>query len=809
MAIEPAFDRLNVNDGYSPSFSYKIESEGEILLDTKFAEELQFQEALMASLISCQMATNVSLSTPSRTHMEAISEHKIEPSLKVHEKVGSSLRSCDLCLERKETDQIVKNESSEDGIFINAECAEELQFLEAPTASLISCQMASNVSSSTPTKTNMEAISEHRTEPSLQVQEKRESSLSSCDVHPGRKETDQIIRNESSGLIFCSRCRSVCSKCENILQKMLSYELVDDVTQLSSLHTNRPSVHKAIELSENQWSSSKELSMEMTSGNDTGKSLTADASGSINNPTTRTETELVSGVAAKIVTLNSSQDEDRKIAESIAAKQDGTPQSPKAADTGKQVEEQGGQDEINEEKCESSLSNCDICPERKGKSESSLSIAAKQEGTPQSPNTETHEDKGVDQNSDIPLNVNSESLVSGGNRGPRPTSSYTKNVASQLVDCPPVGHTKSGEGGIDSDSTPRKGSETGQKERVADDIQNNVTAALDYHGDSHDLDDNNKSRLFKELAPEDVNENTEQFYCSACAEVSDTIKWYQGLQALVSHAKNTEEVAKLHQKIAQLSEKKLGRKGTSDGPAGEVSSKWKGIRDEKKDREIVWPPMVVVRNTASLQEDENNKRIGITDQELLDLFSSYDGIEKVQHACNSNGHCGMSILIFEGSTRGYLEAERLDRHFADEGTGRILWNENPLYILRSGELQLHGYMAERKDVDLFNQYSTGKPKLKYLIRSYQDTVVNRIRQMTEDDNKRIWLTNRVERLEESNGIMREILLKVMKEIDILRKENKLQHEQNIEEVTVVKCLGTNVLVNVRNDRVHLNNHYYP
>ncbi|KAG6783255.1 hypothetical protein POTOM_012700 [Populus tomentosa] len=593
--------------------------------------------------------------------------------------------------------------------------------------------MASNVSSSTPTKTNMEAISEHRTEPSLQVQEKRESSLSSCDVHPGRKETDQIIRNESSGLIFCSRCS------------------------------------KAIELSENQWSSSKELSMEMTSGNDTGKSLTADASGSINNPTTRTETELVSGVAAKIVTLNSSQDEDRKIAESIAAKQDGTPQSPKAADTGKQVEEQGGQDEINEEKCESSLSTCDICPERKGKSESSLSIAAKQEGTPQSPNTETREDKGVDQNSDIPLNVNSESPVSGGNGGPRPTSSYTKNVASQLVDCPPVGHTRSGEGGIDSDSTPRKGSETGQKERVADDIQNNVTAALDYHGDSHDLDDNNKSRLFKELAPEDVNENTEQFYCPACAEVSDTIKWYQGLQALVSHAKNTEEVAKLHRKIAQLSEKKLGRKGTSDGPAGEVSSKWKGIRDEKKDREIVWPPMVVVRNTASLQEDENNKRIGITDQELLDLFRSYDAIENVQQAYNSDGHCGMSILIFESSARGYLEAEHLDRHFADQGTG--------------------------------------ESKLKYEIRLHQDMVC---RQMREDNNQLIWLKKRVaeelwraETLEESNGIMRdrnaklveqlkdirrERMEKAKKETDVLRTKIKLLHERNMEENNEIKII---------------------
>ncbi|KAJ6944333.1 hypothetical protein NC652_009665 [Populus alba x Populus x berolinensis] len=636
MAIEPAFDRLNVNDGYSPSFSYKIESEGEILLDTKFAEELQFQEALMASLISCQMATNVSLSTPSRTHMEAISEHKIEPSLKVHEKVGSSLRSCDLCLERKETDQIVKNESSEDGIFINAECAEELQFLEAPTASLISCQMASNVSSSTPTKTNMEAISEHRTEPSLQVQEKCESSLSSCDVHPGRKETDQIIRNESSGLIFCSRCS------------------------------------KATELSENQWSSSKELSMEMTSGNDTGKSLTADASGSINNPTTRTETEPVSGGAAKIVSLNSSQDEDRKIAESIAAKQDGTPQSPKAADTGKQVEEQGGQDEINEEKCESSLSTCDICPERKGKIESSLSIGAKKEGTPQSPNTETHEDKGVDQNSDIPLNVNSESLEG------TPQSPNTKAQKDK---------------GVDPNS----------------DIPLNVKyESLVSRGNGGALDDNKKSRLSKELAPKNVNKPIEQFCCPACSEVPGTIKRYPGLQALISHARKTTKGkrAKLHQNLEKQLTRKFGRMGTSDISGDEVLSKWKGLKDENKDHEIVWPPMVVVRNTASLKKDENNKRIGITDQELLDLFSSYDGIEKVQHACNSNGHCGMSILIFEGSTRGYLEAERLDRHFADEGTGRNLWNENPLYILRSGELQLHGYMAEKKDVDLFNQYST-------------------------------------------------------------------------------------------------------
>ncbi|KAK1588075.1 hypothetical protein Q3G72_019608 [Acer saccharum] len=106
--------------------------------------------------------------------------------------------------------------------------------------------------------------------------------------------------------------------------------------------------------------------------------------------------------------------------------------------------------------------------------------------------------------------------------------------------------------------------------------------------------------------------------------------------------------------------------------------------------------MVVIMNTKH-DKDENDKWIGMGSQELLDYFDSYHAV-KARRSFGPHGHCGMSLLIFESSARGYLEDGRLHKHFAKQGLDRNTWDRHRKVLFHSGrKRQLYGYMAIKED----------------------------------------------------------------------------------------------------------------
>ncbi|KAK8491162.1 hypothetical protein V6N13_076353 [Hibiscus sabdariffa] len=367
-------------------------------------------------------------------------------------------------------------------------------------------------------------------------------------------------------------------------------------------------------------------------------------------------------------------------------------------------------------------------------------------------------------------------------------------------------------------SNPSKGLQSGnwsdivnaevEKDNGVDDIEDDSDdAAVDDSDDElltdeFDSDSSQKShetrkrnRWFKKLfdsldrlSMEEINDPERQWHCPACQGGPGAIDWYRGLQPLVTHAKTKgAKRVKLHRELAELLDEELRRRGTSVIPAGEAYGKWRGLRDEEKDHEIVWPPMVMIMNTR-LEQDENEKWIGMGNQELLDYFSSY-AAAKARHSYGPQGHRGMSLLIFESTARGYLEAERLHKHFSDQGTDREAWERRRVLFYPGGKRQLYGYMATKEDLDSFNQHSQGKSRLKFEMRSYQEMVVKQIRQMSEDNQQLNFYKNKVAKeqraknaLEESLGIVSEKLRKTMEENRIVRQRTKMQHEQNKEEM---------------------------
>lgn len=355
-----------------------------------------------------------------------------------------------------------------------------------------------------------------------------------------------------------------------------------------------------------------------------------------------------------------------------------------------------------------------------------------------------------------------------------------------------------------------KGSEDGQQkdeysdgekddEDLSDEIDDSDDDLLsdEFDSDASEKSHNTrkKSSWFKkffsildDLSIEDINDPARQWHCPACQGGPGAIDWYRGLQPLMTHAKTKgSKRVKMHRELAEILEEELRLRGTSVVPAGEAFGRWKGLKDDERDHEIVWPPMVVIMNTK-LEQDEKDKWVGMGNQELLDYFSSYDAV-KARHAYGPQGHRGMSLLIFEASARGYLEAERLHKHFAGQGTDRNAWERNRVRFSAGGNRQLYGYMAVKEDLDIFNEHTKEKSKLKYEMRSYQEMVVKQIRQMSEDNQQLVYLKNKVVKerrhsktVEESLEIVSEKLRKTQEEIRIVRQRTNKQHEENKEEM---------------------------
>ncbi|KAL7591848.1 protein SUPPRESSOR OF GENE SILENCING 3 [Lactuca sativa] len=295
--------------------------------------------------------------------------------------------------------------------------------------------------------------------------------------------------------------------------------------------------------------------------------------------------------------------------------------------------------------------------------------------------------------------------------------------------------------------------------------------------------------ILDDLTPQQINEPVRQWHCPACQNGPCSIKWYRGMKSFLTHIKTKgTRRPKLHRDLAKLLDEELCRRGAMVIQSGESYGKWKGLDKDVKDHEIVWPPMVIVMNTQ-LQQDENEKWIGIGTQELLSYFDSYEAV-RARSSFGPEGHRGMSVLIFDTSAVGYLEAERLSKEFEHEGLGRDAWDHYPnVFHLEGNKRQLYGFMATKEDLEIFNQYSHAKLKMKFELVSYQEKVVKRLKQMNEDSQQLHWYKKKVAKqeislkaLEESFWIVSQKLKKLEEESRIVRERTQLYHEQNKEEM---------------------------
>ncbi|XP_017971125.1 PREDICTED: protein SUPPRESSOR OF GENE SILENCING 3 isoform X1 [Theobroma cacao] len=321
----------------------------------------------------------------------------------------------------------------------------------------------------------------------------------------------------------------------------------------------------------------------------------------------------------------------------------------------------------------------------------------------------------------------------------------------------------------------------------------------DYESDSDEDEKSHETRkkskwfngffeILEKLTVEEIISPVRKWHCPACQGGPGAINWYRGVQPLMTHAMTkTTRRAKMHRVFADLLVEEMRRRGTFIKPVNDAFGRWEGLNDRVADHEIVWPPMVIIVNTR-YEQDENGKWTGMGNQELLNYFSSYAAV-KARHSYGPQGHRGMSVLIFESSAAGYLEAARLHKHFKEQGRDRDAWDCSRVPFCPGGKRQLYGYIAMKEDLDIFNRHSQGKSKLKFETKSYQEMVESQIKKINDDSQQLTRLKKKVaqeqqhsQALAESLGRLSEKLRQTTKENYIMRQRTRLQHEQNKEEL---------------------------
>ncbi|GLJ47297.1 hypothetical protein SUGI_0998730 [Cryptomeria japonica] len=377
---------------------------------------------------------------------------------------------------------------------------------------------------------------------------------------------------------------------------------------------------------------------------------------------------------------------------------------------------------------------------------------------------------------------------SGGANGSGGNSVTSDKVMSTLLPFEQSGEPSQSEAGNQSSE--------GESEIEHLDSDEDLLSSDGFDSDGADVshETKKKNKWFKSffesldsLSIEQINEPERQWHCPACQGGVGAIDWYRGMQPILTHAKTVRSKrVKLHRKLAEVLEEELNRRG-AHAISEEMFGKWKGLRETVNDREIVWPPIVIIQNTI-LDQDENEQWIGMGNKELLEYFKGYKAM-KARHAYGPKGHRGMSVLIFEESGMGYMEAERLHRHFLKEKRGKEEWERHKVLFHPGGQRILYGYLATKEEMEIFNRHSKGKQRLKYDMRSHHQMVVESMKQMNEDNQKLTFYKTKVAKEQEHSKTLEETVYQVSSklrlreaEVKVIRQRATEQHEESKKEM---------------------------